>query len=225
MKKFHNPLPAILALAWMLSGDRSCSADQKAAVGPGLPPQHWSPEELWRGIDVENLPLEVEVSKRWEENGCTFEKLTYVNEVAQGTKIRIFGIYGGPNGATNLPGILHIHGGGQTASLAWVQYWTKRGYACLTFDFCGKWENRTEYPDWGPLAKNCEMASRGVFQVHPTPRMSGWFHWALAARRALTLLAQNPAVDRDRLGIFGISVGGTLCWLVAGVDARVKAAV
>jgi hypothetical protein len=69
------------------------------------------------------------------------------------------------------------------------------------------------------------MASSGVYQVHPTPRLSGWFHWALAGRRALTLLAQNPAVDPDRLGIFGISVGGTLCWLVAGTDARVKAAI
>ncbi|PYI89092.1 MAG: hypothetical protein DME26_01960, partial [Verrucomicrobia bacterium] len=55
--------------------------------------------------------------------------------------------------------------------------------------------------------------------------MSGWFHWALAGRRALTLLARNPAVDRNRLGIFGISVGGTLCWLVAGADARVKTAI
>jgi hypothetical protein len=47
----------------------------------------------------------------------------------------------------------------------------------------------------------------------------------LAARRALTLLAQKPEVDPERLGIFGISMGGTLCWLVAGADARVKTAV
>ncbi len=225
MKKFHNLLPVILVLAWAVAVHRAHSADRKPASGLGQPPQHWSPEDVWRGIEVEKMPLEAEVSKRWEENGCALEKLTYVSEVAEGSKIRIFGIYGGPKGATNLPGILHIHGGGQTASLAWVQYWTKRGYACVTYDFCGKWENRTEYTDWGPLAKNCDMASSGVYQVHPTPRMSGWFHWALAGRRALTLLAQNPAVDRDRMGIFGISVGGTLCWLVAGADTRVKAAI
>ena len=53
--------------------------------------------------------------------------------------------------------------------------------------------------------------------------MSGWFHWALAGRRALTVLARNPAVNPERLGIFGISMGGTLCWLVAGSDERVKA--
>ena len=162
MKKFHNLLPVILVLAWTVAGNPAYSADRKPAAGPGQP-QHWSPEELWRGIDVEKMPLEVEVSKRWEENGCAFEKLTYVSEVAEGTRIRIFGIYGGPKGATNLPGILHIHGGGQTASLAWVQYWAKRGYACVTYDFCGKWENRIEYIDWGPLAKNCNMALSGVY--------------------------------------------------------------
>ena len=39
------------------------------------------------------------------------------------------------------------------------------------------------------------------------------------------MLEQHPACDRDRIGIHGTSVGGTLTWLVAGTDARVKAAV
>jgi dienelactone hydrolase len=215
----------MFVVACTVAGHRAYSADQNPAAGSGQPPRHWYPEDLWHGIDVEKMPLELQVTKRWEENGCAYEKLTYVSEVADGVKIRIFGLLGAPKGANNVPGILHIHGGGQTASLAWVQYWVKRRYACVTYDFCGKWENRTEYTDWGPLAKNCNMAANGVYQVHPTPRISGWFHWALAGRRALTLLAQNPAVDPNRLGIFGISVGGTLCWLVAGADARVKAAI
>ena len=47
----------------------------------------------------------------------------------------------------------------------------------------------------------------------------------MAARRALTLLSYHPKVDRERLGIFGVSVGGTLCWLVAATDERVKTSV
>src|SRR5262249_54524592 len=43
--------------------------------------------------------------------------------------------------------------------------------------------------------------------------------------RALTLLAKHPSVDPGRLGIFGISVGGTTNWMIAGADRRVKAAV
>ena len=225
MLPLQNLSVVVFVVAWVVAGHRAYSAEEKAAAGFGQPQQHWSPEDLWRGIDVEKLPLEVEITKRWEESGCGYQALTYVSEVADGAKIRIFGMFGAPKGAKHLPGILHIHGGGQTASLAWVQYWAKRGYACVTYDFCGPWENRTEFTDWGPLAKNCNMASNGVYQVHPTPRMSGWFHWALAGRRALTLVAQMPEVDPDRLGIFGISVGGTLCWLVAGTDARVKAAI
>jgi hypothetical protein len=45
------------------------------------------------------------------------------------------------------------------------------------------------------------------------------------ARRALTLLSYHPRVNRERLGIFGVSIGGTLCWLVAAMDDRVKTTV
>jgi hypothetical protein len=41
----------------------------------------------------------------------------------------------------------------------------------------------------------------------------------------LTLLARHPRVDADRLGVFGISVGGSLTWMIAGFDRRVRAAV
>ena len=41
---------------------------------------------------------------------------------------------------------------------------------------------------------------------------------------ALTALERMPEVDPQRLGIFGISVGGSLVWYVAGTDDRVKAA-
>ena len=225
MRRLNDLLAIVCLSAGVCVASDGARTEQAFAPGGNDLPQHWTPEEIWRGVDVAKLPLEVQVIKAWKEDGCAYQKLTYVSEVDEGEKIRIFGIFGAPSGATNLPGILHIHGGGQTASLAWVQYWAKRGYACMTYDFCGKWENRTEYTDWGPLAKNCCMASNGVYQVHPTPRMCGWFHWALAGRRALTLLAQNPAVDPNRLGIFGISVGGTLCWLVAGTDERVKATI
>ena len=124
--------------------------------------RHWGPEELWRGVDVEQLPLEAEVTKTWEEDGCVCQKLTFVSEVAEGTKVRIFAMYGAPKGGKNLPGILHIHGGGQTASLAWVEYWAKRGYACATFDFCGKWENRRDTRIGGRGEDVRDAVQRGV---------------------------------------------------------------
>jgi hypothetical protein len=178
MKKLHHLQAVLLVVACTITAHRAYSTDQKSAAGFGQPPRHWSPEDLWRGIDVEKMPLEVEVAKRWEEDGCAYEKLTYVSEVVEGVKIRIFGIFGAPKGASHVPGILHIHGGGQTASLAWVQYWAKRGYASATYDFCGKWEHRTEYTDWGrsrrtatwPLAECTKSIPRRACPVGSTGR-------------------------------------------------------
>ena len=152
-------------------------------------------------------------------------EIRFTAEEVDGGKVRVFAIAGTALTGPARPGIMHIHGGGQTASLDWVRFWTKRGYACVTYDFCGPWAQRTEVTDWGPLKHGNMANAQGGHQVTPTPRTSSWYHWTLVARRALTLLTRQPRVDSARLGIFGISVGGTLCWSVAGSDPRVKTAV
>ncbi len=42
--------------------------------------------------------------------------------------------------------------------------------------------------------------------------------------RALTYLASRPEVDTARLGAFGMSMGATKAWWLAGLDARVRVA-
>jgi dienelactone hydrolase len=182
-------------------------------------------EDLWQGFDPGLLPLEIQTIQTWEEKEAAFQRLRFTGEQVPGGKVRVLAIQGAPREGKNLPGILHIHGGGQTASLDWVRFWARRGYVCTTFDFCGRWEKRTEFTDWGPLKHGNMAESGGGFQLKPTPRESSWFHWAVVSRRALTLLAGHPQVDPQRLGIFGVSVGGSLTWMIAGSDRRVKAAI
>ncbi|MBI3861007.1 MAG: acetylxylan esterase [Planctomycetia bacterium] len=184
-----------------------------------------SPEALWHNFDPEALPLEVESIRTWTEEDCRFETLRFTGEIVDGQPVRVYAIQGAPAVDRRFPGVLHVHGGGQTASLEWVKFWARRGYVCVSFDFCGPWQGRTAVTDWGPLKHaNMEHAAGG-FQLRPTPRESSWYHWALVSRRALTLLARHPRVDAERLGVFGISVGGSLTWMIAGFDRRVKAAV
>ncbi len=194
-----------------------------ALSGPA--PARESPEDVWRGFDPTTLPLDINVIHSWREDGIGLEKLTFTGEVAGDVKVRVFAIQGAPKNDKKLPGILHIHGGGQTANVQWVKFWAARGYVCVTFDFCGPWTDRKEFTDWGPIVR-ANMAKAGAgWPAGTDPRTSSWYHWTLVSRRALTLLAKHPQVDPDRLGIFGISVGGTLCWSVAGSDRRVKTAV
>ena len=61
------------------------------------------------------------------------------------------------------------------------------------------------------------------FGPRPAPQAGITGHSWLGS--ALTVLSYHPKVDRERLGIFGVSIGGTLCWLVAATDERVKTAV
>ena len=194
-------------------------------AGPDAPQEIASVEDLWRGFDPEATPLDVETIRAWEEDGVAYQTLRFTGEGRGDAKVRVYAIQGAPREGKGLPGVLHVHGGGQTASLDWVRFWAKRGYVCVSFDFCGRWEKRTDFTDWGPIKQGNMAEAAGGFQLRPTPRESSWYHWTLVSRRALTLLARHPQADPKRLGVFGVSVGGSLTWMIAGSDPRVKAAV
>lgn len=104
-------------------------------------------DKLWAGFDPRALPLEVEVVQSQDEGDLRLETIYFTGEVFEGQKTRVFGYLGRPRRAAGkLPGILHIHGGGQTANLDWPRFWARRGYVCLSFDFCGN----TNLPTLGP---------------------------------------------------------------------------
>jgi dienelactone hydrolase len=189
-------------------------------------------DELWAEFDPHKLPLEVEVLKHQDDADVHLETIYFTGEVFDGEKTRVFGYFGRPlRSEGKLPGILHIHGGGQAANLDWARFWAKRGYGALSFDFCGDTNlpnlgpeyRREHFTRWAKVPADM-MKVGGGRQMESTPRHNPWFHWTMAARRGLTLLESRPEVDGKRLGIFGISVGGTLTWIVAGVDSRVRAA-
>jgi dienelactone hydrolase len=205
---------------------RARAADEQPAVFNTI-------DDLWSGFDPRALPLEVEVIKAWDEGDVHLETIYFTGEVFEGEKTRVFGYLGRPrNVAGKTPGILHIHGGGQTANLDWPRFWARRGYISFSFDFCGNTNlptlgpeyRRERYTLWGKVPANMMEVSGGR-AMKPTPRYNPWYHWNMAARRGLTLLEAQPGIDAERLGIFGISMGGTLTWMVAAVDPRVKAAV
>ena len=202
-----------------------------AAIAAGPPIE--TIDALWAGFDPRATPLDVEVVKVWDEGDVHLEMIYFTGEMFEGEKTRVFGYLGRPKSVSGkLPGILHIHGGGQTANLEWPRFWARRGFVCLTFDFCGDTSlptlgpeyRRERFTQWGRVQADMMKVGGGT-RMSPTPRHNPWYHWALTARRGLTLLETQPQVDGEKLGIFGISVGGTLTWTVAGVDRRVKAAV
>lgn len=151
----------------------------------------------------------------------TIREIYYDNESYRGRPSRVFAYLGVPETDGRLaPGIVLLHGGGGRAFRQWVELWNARGYAAIAMDFGG----------CGPDGERHAWA--GPRQDHPAKfdLDRGWhdlwtYHAIAAALRAHTLLANEPQVDSNCIGVTGISWGGYLTCIMAGVDPRLRFAV
>ena len=200
--------------------------------------------QLWSHFDPRKDPLEIEVLKEWEEDGIVCRIVRYQVGVFKGVPSHVAGFYAFPKGGKNLPALVEIHGGGQSASLSSVVTYARRGYASISINWGGNkmslgqeaWSG--PQTDWGnldathPPQRNQVNHFAGpltpdayTLDAVESPRTSHWFLVLMAARRAVTFLERQPEVDATRIGAHGHSMGGKLTTDLAGIDKRIKAAV
>jgi cephalosporin-C deacetylase-like acetyl esterase len=227
----------------VLSAVVSLAQDSLPPLREGQVPRNLA--EFWGEYDPRREPVAAEVTREWEQDGIVCRVLRYHVGVFKGAPAKVAAFYAFPKGAAKLPGLLHLHGGGQSASFDSVLTDAKKGYASMSLNWgcnvmrMGK-DGVYEGPntDWGkvdathpPQRNKVNHFAGGIapdeFTLDPveSPRNSSWMLVVVAARRALTFLEQQPEVDPDRLGVYGHSMGGRLTTHVTGIDKRVKAAV
>jgi dienelactone hydrolase len=185
------------------------------------------------GSDQQKLPWDMGLlttPPKWatlerpKANGL--KAITFTGAPYQGKQTRVFAWLGIPKLAAGekAPAMVLIHGGGGTAFEEWVRLWVDRGYAAIAMDTCGqlpvgnygRWfrDEQGGPPGWG-----------GFDQTHRAPEEQWTYHAVADAILAHSLIRALPEVDPDRTGVTGISWGGYLTCIVAGVDARFKLAV
>lgn len=146
----------------------------------------------------------------------------------QGKPTRVFAWLGLPKvqPGEKAPGIVLIHGGGGTAFEGWTRLWTERGYAAIAIDTGGSLPIRTANPKaWEHNDAGGPPGWGGYDQIDQ-PRTDQWAYHAVAdAILAHSLLRSQPGVDPDRIGVTGISWGGYLTSIIAGVDPRFRFAI
>ena len=183
-----------------------------------------TPPEVWSTYDPDKGSFDEEILREWTKKGARYKEV-YFSAYVHGHTVRVYGLYAVPKEATGVPAVMHLHGGGQTVNPRWLEAWTARGYACLSCNYHGVWDNRdryTLYPD--ALRQGNHKHCRGkLMATAPTVRESSWYIWTAVARRTLSYLRQQPDVDKNRIGAFGVSMGGTTMWSFA-MDPRLKAA-
>lgn len=116
-----------------------------------------------------------------------------------------------------------VHGGGGSAYIPWVQLWVSRGYAAIAMDTCGATSNGAFSEKNHPRHEFGGPPGWGGFDQIDEPVEDQWTYHAVAdVILANSLIRSLPQIDPNRVGLTGISWGGYLVGIVAGVDHRFK---
>ena len=152
--------------------------------------------------------------------------ITFAGLSFHGKPTRVFAWLGVPTvkAGEKVPAMVLIHGGGGTAFEEWVRLWVNRGYAAIAMDTCGQ----VPVGNYGAWMRDDQGGPPGWggFDQMDWPRADQWTYHAVAdVILAHSLIRSLPEVDAERTGVTGISWGGYLTCIVAGVDQRFKLAV
>jgi cephalosporin-C deacetylase-like acetyl esterase len=149
-------------------------------------------------------------------------RATYYDNVPyKGKPTRVFAYLALPEDTkAPAPAMVLVHGGGGKAFKQWARLWAKRGYVALAMDLGGMGPDGKRLADGGP-----GQSDREKFFFEGKAEDYWTYHAVAAVIRGLTLVAGMKQVDASRIGITGISWGGYLTCIVAGLDDRVKVAI
>lgn len=171
-------------------------------------------------------PPQVYPAAGFEADGV--RALFYDGAPYNGSPTRVFAWYGAPphEPGDTLPAMVLVHGGGGTAFPDWVRLWNARGYAAIAMDTCGGvpcWnENPYSRNPW-PRHAHSGPNGWGNFEQADQPPEGQWPHHAVAAViLGHSLLRSFPEIDPARIGLTGVSWGGYLTCVAAGVDPRFR---
>jgi len=187
------------------------------------PPQTWPAAEF---LDTCNDIPKTGGGPEEVFTGEGVEALFYAGLPWRGQPTRVFAWYARPErqGNEKVPAMVLVHGGGGTAFDEWVRLWNRRGYAAIAMDVTGsrpggKPGERPRH-EWGGPPHGDDYGESGL------PFQDQWPYHAVAdVMLANSLLRSFPEIDSKRIGLTGISWGGYLTCVAAGVDHRFQFAV
>ena len=200
-----------------LAGVLYCLATMGAsAAEPGKLPKTtpWDVDALSKAPDF-----------KWLSRDGNVHSLSYRGEPYHGKPTSVFAYYASPAtlGAPQekkVPGIVLVHGGGGTAFSKWAELWAGRGYAAIAMDLAGRGDGRKRLDDGGP-----DQTPQAKFGAIDGPVKDQWSYHAVAnVILGHSLLRDFDEVDTQRTALTGISWGGYLTCIVAGLDQRFQVA-
>jgi cephalosporin-C deacetylase-like acetyl esterase len=242
MKQFDWRVSRLVGLSvlTLVQCAASAGAETFTPYAPGAVPQ--TVTDLWKDYDARKEPLDVEVVKEWQADGVVSRYVLFTVGTFKGSQARIAAYYSFPANGKKNAAFVWSHGGGQRAERGRGVYFASQGYATVDINWLGRplEEGIEVNTDWGKVDptqgpqfygkalrkgwKRSLLPDDYSIDSVVSPRNANWFLLAVAARRAITFLEQQPEVDPERIGFSGFSMGGMITALTA-IDSRLKAVV
>lgn len=130
----------------------------------------------------------------------------------------IYAVIASPKSKGKYPGMLVLHGGGGQAEKDKAISWAQRGYVAVAPDLPGIAEPKKltfTKGRWNKLAYGAER-----YVGNPDVSASVIFDAVLSAMKALYLLRSQPNIDKEHIGVVGISWGGYMTTMVCGLAGK-----
>jgi len=170
------------------------------------------PEESLHLFEYDRTaPLDIQEEKRWREDNATWIDFTFASPNGGRVSARLVI----PDGVGPFPGMILMHGGPGTLEdmVGFTRAFTRYGAVSIMitspYKRPGGWVPTPYMGNTWPLFtyRDVEIKIQLINDL----------------QRAVDILEERPEVDPDRLGYFGVSWGGSMGGLLAGVEDRIKA--
>lgn len=165
--------------------------------------REWSPAE-------EEIPANSDVSVRH----LVFRSLT-VPTPSGPCLNEVYAVIAAPKAPGMYPALVVLHGGRGRADMDLVVRWAKRGYVAIAPDLPGIADPDTATNSSGYWRRRPYAADR--WEVVDDWLRNPIFQAVVAALEALSLLKRQPNVNAARVGVTGISWGGYMVTMLAGL--------
>ena len=219
--KLNNCMRYIFLFSFLIAG---CNDDNE------IQPPTEIPEEIpWDFEKLSQVP-----HFTWVDSRRPVRTLYYEGEHFNNKKTQVFAFYASPSTlgletpSKKYPGVVLVHGGGGTAFSFWAAEWAKKGYAAIAMDlngskpaYDGSKVEREPLPAGGPP----QTDTYRIHNIDSSFNQQWQFHAVSNIIRAHSILRSLEEIDSDKTGITGVSWGGYLTNMVAGIDNRFNAAV
>lgn len=164
--------------------------------------------------------------------------LWYEGAPYQGKTTKVFAYIGYPDKVKTekVPAVVLVHGGGGHAYAHWVRLWNQRGYAAIAMDTTGFVPSEEcmglAGVESGPHEKYVRYLHHGLededYSLGPNndemlqwelPMQEQWmYHAIIDTILAHNILKMDPKIDKNKIGISGVSWGGVITSLAIGYD-------